>query len=587
MNIIWSISFRNLIRQKRRNILLGTAIAFGTAILIVANAFSHGISEVLFNRVMKYVSGHIAVGFYERGDYMRQIMRDGDWMLELVRREVPGITGLQEAIGIFARALGNGKADNVIMVGIDLDADTTKEGLEEAMANFPMAEGSFENLRDTAAGKNPVLIAQSKAAYLNLKMGDVLRVRYRNVLGQNQTAMLNIVGIVKPVNVFMSMPVYMNIHNLKKLAGYGPHDIGQLYIIMKNPKKNAIRYADRLHSLLTPSTAVIGADFQSKAGSIRGAVAGFRSDSAGRVAVLNRLSFVSADTGSAFFKNGVLLSDSLAARLSLSPGDTLKFHFTTKYGGDTVAAAYRVTGTAGGDLSAKPIALLSDNEFYRWYYNHTPARDNDAASLLPDSTSPITEALAPTWFLMERSRTSKDMMKRFRQIAGRKYKGLIVDVSTMYESASMILQVESALNIITFTAVMVLFFIILIGVVNTLRMTIRERTREIGTVRAIGMQARDVRNSFLIEAGMLAFFSALAGTALAFAVMWALSSITFKTDGNPLAMLLVNGRVFFAPTPQAVAGFIALIIAIAVVTAWFPARRAARLSAAAALRHYE
>jgi ABC-type antimicrobial peptide transport system permease subunit len=101
------------------------------------------------------------------------------------------------------------------------------------------------------------------------------------------------------------------------------------------------------------------------------------------------------------------------------------------------------------------------------------------------------------------------------------------------------------------------------------------------------MQASDVRNSFLIETGMLAFFSALAGTAIAFAAMWGLSAITFKTEDNPLSMLLVSGHLFFAPTLIAVLGFILLIMAIAVLTAWFPARRAAKLSAAAALRHYE
>jgi putative ABC transport system permease protein len=162
-------------------------------------------------------------------------------------------------------------------------------------------------------------------------------------------------------------------------------------------------------------------------------------------------------------------------------------------------------------------------------------------------------------------------------------------VGSMYETASMVLNLEYALNLITFICVMLLFFIILIGVVNTLRMTIRERTREIGTVRAIGMQRVDVRNSFLIETGMLALISAAVGTMVAFAAMWGLSQITFKTgdNPNPLSMLLVDGHLFFAPTAGAIVFFVILIVGIAVVTAYFPARRAARLSAADALRHFE
>ncbi|HNW45402.1 MAG TPA: FtsX-like permease family protein, partial [Elusimicrobiales bacterium] len=133
---------------------------------------------------------------------------------------------------------------------------------------------------------------------------------------------------------------------------------------------------------------------------------------------------------------------------------------------------------------------------------------------------------------------------------------------------------------------MILFFIILIGVANTLRMTIRERTREIGTVRAIGMQRDAVRNMFILETFFLTLFSSAAGLALGFAVMWTLELIPISMQDNPLGMLLVNGRLYFLPTFAGIAENVLLIIAIAVVTAWFPARRAANLSPAKALGHF-
>ena len=156
----------------------------------------------------------------------------------------------------------------------------------------------------------------------------------------------------------------------------------------------------------------------------------------------------------------------------------------------------------------------------------------------------------------------------------------------MYETASDILKLESVLKIITISAVLVLFFIILLGVVNTLRMTIRERTREIGTVRAIGMQRADVRNMFILETFFLTLFSSAAGMALGFTAMRLISLLTFHPQDNPLGMLLVNGHLYFLPTFSGIAGSVLLIIAIAVITAWFPARRAANLPPAQALRHF-
>ncbi len=163
----------------------------------------------------------------------------------------------------------------------------------------------------------------------------------------------------------------------------------------------------------------------------------------------------------------------------------------------------------------------------------------------------------------------------------------LLDVRTMYESASDILKLEGILNLITLTAVVILFFIILLGVVNTLRMTIRERTREIGTIRAIGMQKREVRGIFLLETFFLALFSSLAGVILSFGAMWLLSLITFDMKDNPLGMILVNDHLYFLPTFWGITGNILFILVIAVITAYFPSRRAANLSPARALRHYE
>ena len=110
MNVILRISLRNLLRQKRRNVLLGIAMAFGTMILVIASSFSHGISDVLLNKIVVYVAGHVSVGFTEHGNMYRQVFHDGEWMIDKVKNELSNITQIQEALGFMARAVGNGKS---------------------------------------------------------------------------------------------------------------------------------------------------------------------------------------------------------------------------------------------------------------------------------------------------------------------------------------------------------------------------------------------------------------------------------------------------------------------------------------------
>ena len=172
MNVILKISLRNLLRQKRRNILLGVAMAFGTMILVLASSFSHGISDVLFNKIVVYVAGHVSVGFSESGNMYKQVFHDGDRMIAIVKKELSDITQIQEALGIFSRAIGNGKSDNVIMVGVDLkrtinvkqSEEVKRKEQEEYKQNFKMVEGNFLDLNDSGI-ENPVAVSLEKARY--------------------------------------------------------------------------------------------------------------------------------------------------------------------------------------------------------------------------------------------------------------------------------------------------------------------------------------------------------------------------------------------------------------------------------------
>jgi ABC-type lipoprotein release transport system permease subunit len=290
-----------------------------------------------------------------------------------------------------------------------------------------------------------------------------------------------------------------------------------------------------------------------------------------------------------FAKDGVALTAALAAALGVKSGDTCEISYKPKYEEQEAVVRLPVsTVLAPSKRIPENTALINESRFFGFYYDHWPKPlDSAARTAIPAKGGALYSALSPEWILLARTKTTTEMQKQIKEIAKLRTRAFTVKVQSMYESASMVVNLEHALNLITLGAVLVLFFIILIGVVNTLRMTIRERTREIGTMRAIGMQKNDVRNSFLFETYFLALFSTLAGTLLAFGIMLGLSFVKIDAQDNPLGMLLVNGHLNFAPTVLGTVGYLFLIQFIAVATAFFPARRAANLSAAAAFRHYE
>jgi putative ABC transport system permease protein len=107
--------------------------------------------------------------------------------------------------------------------------------------------------------------------------------------------------------------------------------------------------------------------------------------------------------------------------------------------------------------------------------------------------------------------------------------------------------------------------IALMGIANTLALSVHERTREIGLLRAVGQSRGQVRAMLRQEAVIVALFGTLGGVGLGVFLGWALVSAA----GTDVARLTIPvGRLVAVVVAGAVAGVLAGVR---------PARRAARL----------
>ncbi len=590
MRFLMMVSLRNLLRQKRRNILLGSAMAFGVMILVLANSFSHGISDILFNKIVVYVAGHVNVNTNEGHGRDLSIFRDKDRLFKIVKENAgDSLIDFDEGVGIFLRAIGNGKTENMVLVGVNTNKSITEKQRKEYDESFHMIEGKFEELSGTSV-ENPVILSKEKADVLNVKRNDIIRIRYRNVYGQTQSARLTVIGIMSNDNIFMQGVMFVELKNLKDMMAYRPYECGNIQLTLKDPARNAVAVADRIQKALKPGPAFISGEMVKGASKARVTVLPFMgNDEAKKKIIMNAFHLSGGKMEDVVSKKGMMISGKLARELKVRVGQKVEFRFKPKFEEKEASFTAEVKGIFIPDKwTGTDTVYMHEALFYPRFYENLP--DLTVAvknAFIPGGDAAFKPALGTEWVLLDRSRSTDDLKKKMREAARRKIKAATVDVNSMYESASDVLKLEGALNLITLVAVLVLFFIILIGVINTLRMTIRERTREIGTIRAIGMQRGDVRSIFIMETAFLTLFASIAGTILSFIAMALLSLIPFQVSDNPMGILLVKQHLHFVPTIMGVIGNIVLIILIAVVTAYFPARKAANMSAAEALRHFE
>ena len=204
-----------------------------------------------------------------------------------------------------------------------------------------------------------------------------------------------------------------------------------------------------------------------------------------------------------------------------------------------------------------------------------------------DATKPNQASSVASETVAAASDSSSPMGSRYRKLLrlSRKetWEGSKYRVFTINDMISQIEQLVGVLNGVSLGILITLFLIIMVGIANTFRMIMYERVKEIGTMRALGMHRGSVRTLFLMEAGLLAAAGALAGMLVAALVMLGLSIPNFGT-GTFFALLMKNGHLSFSPPLVQSLANLLLVVAMTALAAYLPARSAARLEPAAALR---
>ncbi len=148
----------------------------------------------------------------------------------------------------------------------------------------------------------------------------------------------------------------------------------------------------------------------------------------------------------------------------------------------------------------------------------------------------------------------------------------------------MYLQVIAMFGAIFSFISVVMGVIVLFTVANTMSMTVVERTTEIGTLRAMGVQRGGVRSQFLVEGLLLGVIGASVGVVLAIILAGVINGagLHWTPPGYSTPVPL---RLLISAVPQLLAGAWIALVAMAALAALLPATRAARMTVVNALRH--
>lgn len=242
MNTIANIAFRNLSRQKKRTILLGSAIAFGVMIVTLINGFAGAFSTNVSENFSNLMAGHIFISGTEKGpnDRDMSVIRNDSSLTAAVEASGAPTRYITRRSAFSGTLIFEGKKIRTNVDGAQLDKETF---LRERLL---LKDGSW----DAMADKSALILSEKIAKKLNVDVGDRILVQMQTVNGQNNVGEFTLAGISFDAGIFGQMMSYANLSYVNELLGLAPGEY-QTMGVMLDGLKNTEVSATEIYSKLT------------------------------------------------------------------------------------------------------------------------------------------------------------------------------------------------------------------------------------------------------------------------------------------------------------------------------------------------
>jgi putative ABC transport system permease protein len=257
----------------------------------------------------------------------------------------------------------------------------------------------------------------------------------------------------------------------------------------------------------------------------------------------------------------VLLSEGLAAMLHLKLNDQ----------------AALLTNTIGGQANALDATVGG-------VFNTGNAGSNDKFAFMPlalaQSLYDVPEGADRLTILLDEAAQTDSMRATLQSKLNAA--GFDVEIKTWQELSDFYNQVHDMFDMIFGFIFSIVLTVVVMSVANSMGMTVVERTREIGTLRAIGLKRSSVVKLFATESLLLTLIGCAVGFALTFGVRYGINvaHISYTPPNSasavPLLVDLDTGRSVFTAL---------MMFSVGTLAAYLPARRAAKQPIIDALGH--
>ncbi len=232
-------ALRNLSRNKKRNVILGIAVAFGFFVVTAVDGLTSGAVSNLEEQITQMLGGTVIVAGYEKSTQLDEesgrllgmdvvpIIRDHDYLINKVNELGVDYKYISHYTSSTGQIVFNGKKILTQTFGRDFEND--KNFLE----SLQIVDGNIEDLKKP----NTILIGENAAKNLKVEIGDAILYVTNTIYGQNEVGEFTVVAINKDSNFLTGIMSYTDIETLNKLVGINEGGYNYFSIYLKNKNK--------------------------------------------------------------------------------------------------------------------------------------------------------------------------------------------------------------------------------------------------------------------------------------------------------------------------------------------------------------
>ncbi len=280
-------------------------------------------------------------------------------------------------------------------------------------------------------------------------------------------------------------------------------------------------------------------------------------------------------------RTGKVTGGILSAGKTLEPSDSfevllghgLASSIGAKEGADLVV----MTNTVAGSMNAMDVKVKGT------FRTATKEFDDRVARLSLKSAQELlrTESVQSIIILLERTENTELVGAKIQTLLAQR--GWDLEMKYWYEISDFYLRTKQLFGRFFMILIVIIAIVVILSIFNTMNMAVLERTGEIGTLRSLGNRKSEILELFILEGFILGVFGALLGAGFGSALTETVGRIGIWMPPPP------GGTLSWISEPKLTGSSVLLsaIIAVcsAVVSSILPARKAAALAIADALRH--